>query len=133
MLYAWDIEVPAGTEITKPVTKKLKVTHGTLMRVGIKFPGGCHGLVKARLFHHGSQLVPFNRDDWVTGNGEEVPGIYDFNLDKEPFTLKFVGCSPLTTYTHKITVRVTVIRKREEAAAELASTLKRFLKRIGVG
>ncbi len=132
MFFAWDITVDAGTEEDDPKIEVLKLTKGTLTRIGIKFPKGCHGLVKTKLLHHESQLFPLNLDEWVIGNGEEVSGVYDFDLDAAPFTLKFIGCAPETVYSHKVTVRVTVIRKKVEPATKLASTLERFLKHIGV-
>jgi len=106
VFYAWDIIIPAGTPESAPVERDLRVTRGVLTRVDIKFPAGCHGLVKVRLLRYGSQLVPLSRGEWVTGDGETIPTEGYYEMEDEPLALRFVGCSPRTYYPHKITVRV---------------------------
>jgi len=125
VFYAWDITIPAGTPETDPVERDLEVTKGVVTRIDIKFPPGCHGLVKVRLLRYGSQLIPLSRGEWVTGDGEAVETEGYYPMEEEPLALRFVGCSPQTAYPHTITVRVQV------TPHEIASpwqTLREFVK-----
>jgi len=106
VFYAWDIIIPKDTSEDEPVTQMLKLTRGVITGVWVKFPAGCKGLVKVRLLHQEAQLVPLSRGEWVTGDGETIPTETYYELDRAPFALKFVGCSPGTYYPHKVTVRV---------------------------
>lgn len=132
MFWAWDITVPAGTTESAPKEQTLKLTKGTITRMRVKFPEGCHSLVKVRILHQESQLVPLSRGEWVTGNGETVEAEVYFNLPADINTLKFVSCSPGTSYAHKITVRVDQLTEEEASTAPLTRLLYKFLQRIGV-
>ena len=109
MFYAWDIEIPPGTTELKPITKVLKLTTAVITYLGIKFPNGCHGLVKARLLRFGMPFFPLSRGEWVTGDGEVVPSDMYYPIRVYPWELGFEGCSPKTKYSHKITVRITML------------------------
>ncbi|MBW2674781.1 MAG: hypothetical protein JRD89_15445 [Deltaproteobacteria bacterium] len=106
------------------------MTKGIIDRLDIKFPAGCHGLVKVRLFRFGSQLVPLSRGEWVTGDGETVPTQLRYELLEEPYALKFVGCSPGTQYEHTVTVRVSVTRPRPDPVQQLVELLHTLLRRL---
>jgi len=108
MFYAWDITVPAARAEGNPVTQILKLTKGVITGIWIKFPPGCHGLVKVRILRSEFQLVPLSRGEWVTGDGEAVVTEPYYSLAETPAQLKFVGCSPQAGYAHTITVRVAV-------------------------
>ena len=134
MFFAWDITVTAGTAEATPKTQILKLTKGVITRLDVKFPAGCHSLVKVRLLRSEFQLVPLSRGEWVTGDGESVQTEPYYELTEAPSELKFQGCSPSTVYPHVITVRVSIIPA--EVAAPWA-TLRDFvaiLKRVmGLG
>jgi len=108
MFYAWDILVPAGTAEADPVEQTLKLTKGVITRIDVKFPPGCHGLVKVRLLRSEFQLVPLSRGEWVTGDGEPVVTEGFYLLEETPAELKFIGCSPSASYNHTITIRVSI-------------------------
>ena len=108
MFYAWDITISANTLDATPKEQILKLTHGIVTSIEIKFPSGCNGMVNVRILHRRSQLVPLSSGEWVTGNDETVPTETEFNLKANPFELIFVGCSPSTTYDHTITVRINI-------------------------
>lgn len=130
--YAWDITIPANTTKASPVEQDLDLNIGVITKAEIKFPAGCHGLVKIRLFHHGFQLIPLSRPEWVTGDDETVPTEAYYELVETPAQLKFVGCSPDTYYDHTVTVRVTVLPKAVATFMPLVDVMTKFLKRIGV-
>jgi len=132
VLFAWDITVAANTLASNPSTQTLKLTRGVITKVDVKFPAGCHGLVSIRLLHEESALVPLNKDTWLTGDDETVPISEYFEFDTAPYSLKFVGKSPGTSYDHTITVRVTILPKEVATMLPLIEVLTRFLQRIGV-
>jgi len=132
VFFTWDITVPADTSEDNPLEKDLILTEGVIDRVDVKFPPGCHGLVKVRLLRYGSQLIPLTRGEWVTGDGETVPTEGYYELLEEPYTLRFVGCSPGTQYEHTVTVRVNVMRPRPDPVVQLVELLHTLFKRMGL-
>ena len=131
MFWAWDITITAGTTEDSPVTQILKLTKGVLTGIDVKFPAGCHGLVKVRLLRSEFQLVPLSRGEWVTGDDEVVPTESYYELDETPTELKFLGCSPLATYPHTVTIRVAVqpaeVASPGRALGGFVDTLKRLI------
>ena len=132
MFYAWDITIPAGQAEAAPVTQILKLSKGVITRIDVKFPRGCHGLVKVHLLRDEFQLVPLSRGEWVTGDSETVPTEGYYELVETPAQLKFVGCSPGTSYDHTVTVRVSILPKSVASLIPLMELLTRMLQRMGV-
>jgi len=132
MFYAWDITVTAGATEDDPKTQDLKLTKGVITRIEVKFPGGCHGLVKVRLLRSEFQLVPLSKGEWVTGDDEAVLTEGYYELSESPSQLKFVGCSPDCTYDHTVSVRIQVLPKSVATFMPLVEVLTKFLERIGV-
>ena len=128
MFWAWDITITAGTTEAAPYTKVLKVRKGVIPHIGVYFPPGCHGLVKARLLHNEHQIVPLSPDEWATGNGMEVQAERFYELASKAYALKFQGCSPTCSWNHTVTVRVTVV---PEIVASLAPLINLFRQIIG--
>ena len=131
MFWTWDITVAAGTAEADPVTQTLKLSKGTITGIDIKFPAGCHGQVKVRLLRSEFQLVPLSGGEWVTGNDETVPTESYYELDETPAELKFLGCSPLATHPHTVTVRVAVqpaeVASPGRTLGGLVDTLRRLI------
>jgi hypothetical protein len=132
LFFAFDITVPAGRLEASPLEETLKMTKGMITDISIKFPAGCHGMVKVRLLHEESQLVPLSRDEWVTGDDEIVPSEVHFNLSAETNMLKFVGCSPGTSYDHTVSVRINQLSEEEASTAPLTRMLLKMLQRMGL-
>jgi len=130
VFYAWDITIPADTGEASPVTQLLKLTRGIIKRIDIRFPDGCHRMVKVRIFRYESQLVPLSRDEWVTGDGETVPTEPFYELLEAPYQLKFVGCSPGTKYKHTVTVRIQLLGEEEAAPWRVIKTFIELLRRM---
>ena len=132
MIWAWDINITANKLTTAPETQILKLSKGVIVKVDIKFARGCHGMVKVRLRHEESQLVPLSRDEWITGDNETVSFPEFFELKTGPYQLKFLGCSPGTSYAHTVTVRISVLPKRVASMIPVIDLLSRLLQRMGV-
>jgi len=132
MIFAWDITITADTKAKTPKEEILKLSKGVITKIEIKFARGCHGLVKVRLFHQEAQLVPLSRGEWITGDDEAVSFPEFFELWTTPYQLKFIGCSPGTTYEHTVTVRIAVLPKTVASMIPVIELLTRLLQRMGV-
>lgn len=108
MFHVWDITITADTKETAPLEQQLELPIGIITKIDIKFPAGCHGMVKVRLLRWTFQLVPLTSGEWVTGDDEAIPTETYYELMEVPTFLTFKGCSPDTAYDHKITVRIEV-------------------------
>lgn len=128
MFYAWDITITSGTAESSPKTQTLKLTKGVITGILVKFPAGCHGLVKVRLHFHEFQLVPLSRGEWLTGDDEAIPSETYYEMGSPPYELKFVGHSTGTTYAHTVTVRVEVSRLETVQSALMRNLNKLFEK-----
>ena len=131
MFYAWDITIPAGRAEDNPLEQMLKLTKGVITRVDVKFPSGCHGLVKVRLRRREQQLIPLSSDEWVTGDGETIPTEAYYELETSPAQLKFIGCSPDTAYDHTITVRIQVLPGEVATSSSIVEAINKIGEAIG--
>jgi len=132
MFFCWDITINADTKEDEPYTDWLHVPKGVITRVDIKFPAGCHGMVKVRLFLEALQFVPLSEDEWVTGDDETVPTETGIELVDKPYKLKLMACSPDTTYDHKITVRIEVKLEEVAGVGALTRMFRGFLEKLGL-
>jgi len=132
MFFCWDITVEAGTPEKEPLEEWLSLPKGIITSVEIKFPRGCHGMVKVRLFKEALQLVPLAEDEWVTGDGESVPTETYAELLDFPYKLKLKACSPDTEYDHIITVRIGVEAEESASMAKLTRLMQILLEELGI-
>jgi hypothetical protein len=133
MGYAWDITIPADTEDTEPVKRTLELQSGIITRIGCKFPAGCHGMVKIRITRGGVQNVfPLATDGYITGDDEEAFQTYYFPFEDLKHELYFEGWSPGTTYSHTVTVRITVLPRYVASFLPMMELLTKLLQRMGV-
>jgi hypothetical protein len=133
MLFAWDITVATGTAEASPKSEILKCTAGIITRIELKFPAGCHGLVKVKILRSEFRIVPLSDFGWITGDDETVGSNMYFSLQDIPTELKFVACSPGTTCPHTITVRVTILPEKVASQLPLMDRLGKILKYFGGG
>lgn len=132
MFYAWDITIPADTSADNPHKETLSIAVGVITRVSVKFPRGCHGMVKTRLEWRKFQFFPLSAGEWVTGDAEPVTSEEYFEIKGDPAEVYFLGCSPETSFAHKVTVRITVLPKRIASMIPVINLLTRLLTRMGV-
>jgi len=133
MFYVWDITITANTQEAAPKKQWLKLPKGVITRVDIKFPAGCHGMVKIRLFLESLQLVPLTEDEWVTGDDETIPTETGAEIVDKPYKIKFIGCSPSTDYNHTVTVRIEVKLEEQAGVGALTRAFYKFLDKLGMG
>jgi len=130
MFYAWDITLSANTLEAAPSTYRLFLTREVITKISVKFPAGCHGMVKVRLNYQESQLIPLTRVSWLTGDDETVDCTEHFEIKSAPSFLRFIGCSPGTTYPHTITVRITVLPRIVASMVPVIELLTRLLSKL---
>ena len=126
MHYTWDIIIPANTPDSSPTKQHLILTVGIVKHIDIKFPAGCHGMVKIRLKRWNFQLVPLSSDEYVTGDDETIPIETYYEMLEVPTFFVFEGSSPNTTYQHKITIRIDVEPVLTDAEIQIIELLKQL-------
>jgi hypothetical protein len=131
MYFCWDITIPANTLEKLPLRQYLRITKGVITKVDVKFPAGCHKMVKTRLYRHEQQAIPLTRDEWVTGDDEAVPTEIYIDLNAYPYQLKLVACSPDTDYDHTITVRIQVLPSFAAGFAQITNLVQKLLDKLG--
>ncbi len=107
-VYVTTLDIPSDTPEDTPESTTLVLVAGTLIRVKVKFPSGCHDMVGMRVLLGSTRLFPKN-DEWVYGNDEEVKGMCNAVLTSDACTLTIQGISPSTVYGHKPVIRAEVI------------------------
>lgn len=132
MFFCWDITIDEDTPEKLPLKQWLGLPKGIVTKVDIKFPAGCHGMVRVRLFQEALQLIPLSEDEWVTGDDETVTTETYAELLDSPYKLKLVTCSPDTEYPHTITVRIGVQPEHAAGVSSLTRMFKGFLEKLGI-
>jgi len=132
MFFCWDITITANTPEDDPLEEWLRLPKGVITRMDIKFPAGCHGMVKVRLFLESLQFVPLSEDEWVTGNNETIPTETGIELTDKPYKIKFHGCSPDTSYNHTITVRIEVKLEEAVGVSKLTRIAQSLVEELGI-
>ena len=132
MFFCWDITVEDDTPEDEPLTDWLSLPRGIITSIDIKFPAGCHGMVRVRLFQEALQLIPLSEDEWVTGDDETVTTETYAELLDSPYKLKLVTCSPDTVYPHTITVRIGVQPEHAAGVSSLTRMFRGFLDKLGM-
>lgn len=132
MFFCWDITISADTPEENPFIAWLSLPKGIITHVDFKYPAGCHGMVRARMFKEALQLIPLSEDEWVTGDDESVPTDTYAELLDFPYQLKIKMCSPTTEYDHTITVRVEVQPQYAAGIASLTNMFQSFLAKLGL-
>jgi hypothetical protein len=100
--------VPANTTTNSPLMEKLKVGKGKIIQWVVFQPEECADLLKFWVEYHGTQIFPFNPEEWAYGFF--IPtGIPDnIELGDEPFTLDFFAVNLDDSYEHEYHVFVNI-------------------------
>jgi len=116
MIYGTTITIPALTLESAPVQVEFGIHPGRIDRCWIGFPPGCYGLAHVRIYHWPYQLVPGSLTQsraWA-GTVCELPMAYAVRA--EPYSLTVVGWNDDDSYSHTITVLVSVVGGPSEAS-----------------
>lgn len=106
--YHYNGLVPANTTTNNPFWEKLKVGKGVIIQWIVFQPEECADLVKFWVNYHGTQILPFNPEEWAYGFFFPT-GIPDkIELGDEPFTLDFFAINEDDSYDHEYHVYVNI-------------------------
>jgi hypothetical protein len=109
MDYKYTVKTTHDTPAANPVKTALKLTAGTITKVWLFHPEGCHGLAYASIWVGGHQLYPSNPDSAYHGN--DVPMEFEDNFELEsPAELTLKTWNLDTKYDHTLYLRITVLR-----------------------
>lgn len=108
VLFHYTGHVPANTTVQDPFWEKLKIGKGKIIQWILYQPDECADELKFWIEYHGTQIFPFNPEEWAYGFF--VPtGIPDnIELGDEPFTLDFYAINLDDSYEHEYHVYVNI-------------------------
>ena len=124
--------VPANTTTNSPQMEKLKVGKGTIIQWIVFQPEECADLLKFWVEYHGTQIFPFNPEEWAYGFF--IPtGIPDsIELPDEPFTLDFYAINLDDSYEHEYHVYVNIEPAKPVVPGAISPTImERFRSLFG--
>jgi hypothetical protein len=113
MRFVDSLTVPAGTAYNQPVTKVVKLSHGTIAEVEIMFPAGCGGLVHFAIDHYEHQAFPTNPDASFIGDDQTITMNDSYPVLEAPYSVKLRGWAPTATLDHTVYVEISVAETQE--------------------
>lgn len=131
------LTVPANTQQTSPASVEFSLTPGMLERVWVHFPDGCNQLVHIVIYHGGTQLVPREMKDSISGNDFTYELTQACEIKQGYGKLVARGWSPGTFYPHNILIAFDTFSIEERDLTEnflegILATLKGIGKVLGV-
>lgn len=133
MFYDFVITVPAGRTEAAPVEEFLKLTHGVIHRVEVRFRSGTDFRVACRILRGSHQVYPTNPDGEFREDGRAI--VFDDHevLDTEPYILKVLAYAPTASYDHDIYIRIGLLPAEVVTPfSGVGGALRRFLQLVGV-
>lgn len=124
MFYSFAITVKHGKTEADPEVQELKLTHGVIHLVEVRFRRGTDFRVGARIYHSEHQLFPTNPDEDLREDGRALTFREHYRLFEAPYTLKVKTYAPTANYDHTIYIRIGVLTE------EVLTPLARFVKAI---
>jgi hypothetical protein len=100
--------VPKNTTEQAPFWEKLKIGKGKIVQWICYQPEECANLVKFWVVYHGTQIFPFNPEEWAYGFFIPTAIPDQIVLTDEPFTLDFYAINLDDSYDHEYHVYVSI-------------------------
>ncbi len=86
-----------------PLVKQIKLTLGVISFIDIGFSQRNARLCQARVFYNTLQLIPWNRDEWITGNNETIRIPVELEVNDEPYLFTLHTFNKDDTFSHEVT------------------------------
>jgi hypothetical protein len=80
----------------------IKLPKGLLDFIDVGIPSGVNRLAKCKIFYNEFQIVPFNRDNYFTGNDITVRIPIKINIEMEMANLSILCINLDDTYNHEL-------------------------------
>jgi len=127
MFYNFDLTIPANTPTSAQSSRECVLSYGRIEKVDILFPPGPCGLAGVAVDRFNTQILPSNPDSFFISDSETVSSIDAVEIYDRPYVVVFRGYNLDDTYTHTITLRVSLNTESETLRTEDVSSLSRSL------
>jgi hypothetical protein len=132
MHFAHAFEIPYNTPVTSLYKETFKLDYGVITRVEIFSPKGALDYKHMRIYFHGAQLYPANRDGWYEVSGALISFNDRFPVLYNPYEIELQGYNTSTQYDHKFNVFIEVTRPEDLYASGVPDYIKeRYYELIG--
>ena len=139
MYYEFEIDIPANTKASAPVSQELKLTAGIVHYVEIEFPSGCAAtdgsgnLVHLQIRQPEATYLPTNPDGSFASDNHVIAFNEHKELSPGNDLLKLYAWNDDDTYAHTLRLRIGVLPKDVvEPQGSLGSALDKFLQLVGI-
>ncbi|MCK5504546.1 MAG: hypothetical protein KAJ10_05260 [Thermodesulfovibrionia bacterium] len=112
MLFKINYDVPANTAKASEDWQKLKIAKGTLVEWIVTQPKECADLMQFRVEYHGTQILPFTRNEYVYGMFEPTVFTESIEIDIPPYVLDVYAYNLDTKYSHEYNLYVNILPKK---------------------
>ncbi len=99
-LYAIKFSIEPNTTITNPKKQVFEFISGVLDRVRIRIPSGHFGNTGLQIWYGEKQIIPYNKDAWITGDDEVIEWKEFIILRDNPTKLTFYGYNLDNEFEH---------------------------------
>lgn len=134
MLFKHKGSISANTASTAEDWKKLKVAKGELVQWLIQMPEECADLLQFRVEYHGTQLLPFTRNEYIYGIFVPTLIFESIKIDTPPYELDIFAYNDDDRHEHEFSLYVNI---QPEAPLEVGTVspgiLERFKSLFGGG
>ena len=103
MIHSASATIAPDTARASYGTVAVPLSPGTLSRVLLGFPAGCHGLVGVRLRRAGQLIVPLTPGEWIASDNFTPDIMLDVKLDDVPYAVEIEYYNEDTANAHTIT------------------------------
>lgn len=111
MLFKKFQSVPANTTESAPNWQKLQVMKGTIKQWIIFFDPEAADLLHIKVVYHGSQLIPWAGNEWLTGFFTDNPILENIKLDVEPYVLDIYAYNEDDSFPHQYYIHPIITRE----------------------
>lgn len=111
MIFTKIVTIPKNTTKKSPKKITLKVTHAVVHKIEIEFPDGCRKYVHVVINRGGHQVWPTNPAGSFAADGRTITEMVFEDVNTPPYEFDIIGWSPNTTYQHRITVQLSMLKK----------------------
>jgi hypothetical protein len=101
--------VPANTTAHAPDWQKLQVTRGVIKQWVIFFDPEAANLLHISIEYHGSRILPFSGDRWLTGFFSSTPFEDNIAIPDPPYVLDIYAYNEDDTFPHEYYIHPIII------------------------
>ncbi len=106
MVFAYEVDTPAGVSKDDPQVTELQLAKGVIHHWEILFPAGHWGELKLQIRHGSETVLPVNPEGWLSGDNFVFQGDDFIFLRSSPFILTAYTYNEDTNYNHKVFIHV---------------------------